>query len=562
MTARILALILLTIFLNGNTGLGDPKKTPAIELKGDLTKCEYISSHDGKKIEYALWYPDGYDATKKWPLIVFLHGSGENKNWKSPTVPRASVPVLGSRCDIPFLVAFPLMRGSWAISGLAERDVIDTIDDVCKRASVDRDRIHLTGLSLGAFASWSIATHAPHLFASLSVFAGGGNPETVINLRNIPIRVYHGDADQNVKIGESIRMVNALKEAKIGVDYFPFPGVKHNCWKGTYAGKELYDWMYSLKRVTDPRRISFRTETLRHNTAYWATIEEMVDPGKPAIIDIFCPAPDTLLVHTDNVARLTLEPPASLIPAGTNTSYFINNSPAAPEERVGKLVFSIVPSEAEGLIKKHGLSGPIQDVYLKKFAIVPPSSDDPKIQALWEQVAKKAMSWRSNMTFESFRFINDKDVTPEMLKSTSLICFGDRENNSVLNKLHSNLPITLQNGQLSCNGSVSPHEVAAMVMIYPNPLSEDQYVLVCNGNPVAVAGLAYRALCPPYLSSPAVEDILIATNDGKLLTTDSTADEAKTNQSMAKSPSPKGLLFGRNWELPPQTLELLLPSGD
>ncbi len=562
MTARIFTLISLIILLNGNTSLGDTTPTPPAKLKGDLTKCKYTSPHDGEVIEYALWYPDGYDPTKNWPLIVFLHGSGENKNWKSPTVPWASVPVLRSRCDIPFLVAFPLMRGSWAISGLAERDVIDTIDDICKQASVDRNRIHLTGLSLGAFASWSIAAHAPHLFASLSIFAGGGDPETVINLRNIPIRVYHGDADPNVNISEAIRMVDALKEAKIGVEFTPRPGGKHSCWMGPYAGTELYNWMYSLKRVTDPRRISFRTETLRHNTAYWAMIDEITDSSKPATIDIFCPSPDTLLVHADNIARLTLEPPASLIPAGTNASYFVNNSPAAPEKRDGKLTFSIVPSKAEGLIKKHGLSGPIQDVYFKKFVIVTPSCDDPKTQALWEQVAEKAMSWRSKMTFESFKFVKDKDVTPEMLKSTSLICFGNQENNSVLNMLHSNLPITLQNGQLSCNGSVSPHKVAALAMIYPNPLSEDQYVVVCTGNPVAVAGLAYRALSPPYLSNPAVEDILIATDDGKLLTTDSIEDKTKVRKSMASSPSPKGLLFDRNWELPPQALELLLPAGD
>ena len=284
------------------------------EKRGHFGKHKYVSPVDGATIEYGLWYPPNYDTSKAWPLIVFLHGSASKKNWYAPTLAKAGIPVRTVRSDLPFLVVFPLMRGTWSINGPSERDVLDTIEDVKQRARVDPDRIHLTGVSYGGFAAWALAAHYPQMFASLTVFASGGQPELVENLRNIPTRVFHGTADTNVRLLESQRMVEAMQVAHIPVEFTVFQGVQHVCWRKPYADKAFYAWMAARRRDAHPRRISYRTRSLRYNRAYWATIDSMIDSAHPANIDVFIPGGSQIMIHAENVGRLTLDPPSDLIP--------------------------------------------------------------------------------------------------------------------------------------------------------------------------------------------------------------------------------------------------------
>lgn len=535
-----------------------PTSAPAATRPaGHIERQTFVSKTDGATVDYALFVPARYDAAKAWPLLVFLHGSQEGGSWSAPTDPLASIPVRTSLGHLPFLVAFPLMRGSVTISGPAERDVLETIDDVQAHWRVDPDRVHLTGISLGAFAAWSIACHTPDRFASLVVFCGGGQPELAVNLRHVPVRAYHGTADANVSILHTEDMINAMRAARLTPEYMPITGVGHICWRGPYENWTLYEWIMAQRRVAAPSRISYRTRSLRFAGAYWATIVATVDPSQPAFFDVFAPDGRQVLIHAENVARLRLDPPASLRRGGEPV-FVSEGKPirAARADDGWTIDLHPPPSAPPGTrpealrLKRPGVSGPIQDVYHDAYAIVLPTGGDAATTAAWARAADDAMAWMQQLVFHNVRRLRDTEVTPQIAATHHLVCFGDATCHRVLAAAGDALPLVWRDGRLAVEGR-PVDGIAATVMIYPNPHAPDRYLVVCSGEPTAAGRLAALALRPPYLSPAPIEDLLVLTKSGELLVPPEAASQPARAGRLNSRIAPRGFVFDTAWRLTP-----------
>ncbi len=537
------------------TEAAEPTDPPS--TVGPFQQCHLVSRLDGARVEYAMWLPPGYDSTRRWPAIVFLHGSAEGGSWSAPTADAASIPVRRAKADLPFVVIYPLMRGSWSISGLAEQDVLETIDDACGRASIDPDRIHLTGISLGGFAGWRIACRYPDRFASVSLFCGGGEPELVGNLRNLPVRVYHGTADKNVNIRESRRMVEALRAAGIEPVYTELVDVGHTCWLGSYAGVELYDWMARQTRVSDPRRVSYRTESLRHHRAYWVSIDTVLDPAIAASVDVFVPEAGHILIHTENVGRLMLSPPASLAPPGVQPVFFVNNQPAQGRRVESGWIVEVAGEEGSTPRKRPGLSGPVQDVFYDPFVVVVPAESSADALA-WRMAAEKAMGWTERLVFKNVRILPSDGVTPEVVQTAHLVCFGDPQSDPWMRELAESLPVFWSGGRLRVGGEPGLESIVALITIYPNPKNPDRYVVMCSGEPGMAAALAAGVLQPPFLSRAPQEDLVVVTADKEFPFAAAPPVGPAPWRSMADPIPSRGAVFDRNWQLRPETRATLL----
>lgn len=580
----------------------DPAQTQPV--LGRFEKCTYTSRLDGATIEYALWFPPQYDPAQRWPLIVFLHGSAEGKNTMSPTSDSASIPVRGAKWDLPFVVVFPLMRGTWSITSLAEVDVLDTVADVQARASIDPDRIHLTGLSLGGFAAWRLACRYPDRFATVSAFCGGGQPDLAVNLRNLPTRVYHGTADKHVHVRESRVMVQAMRDAGLDPYFTELRDVGHSCWRQPYAGNALYEWMAKYRRAAAPRRISYRTRTLRHHQAYWVSIESMIDPGQPAYVDVFAPdqpgassggepGSRDIFVHAENVARLRLAPPESVLPKNATPTVFADEQPIETKRADGAergWVVDLIPNEAppastesggSALAKRPGLSGPIQDVYYDPFLVVVPAAGSSPAAETWRHVADKALAWADRLVFKNIHPVTDVELTAEMIADHHLICFGDAASNRVIaqasapsNRGTIALPLSWVEGRLHVDGQPGAEDVAGFVMIYPNPFNPQRYIVVCSGLPQAVLPLATLVLRPPYLEPIPVEDVVVITRSGQFplasaagtpgddTSSSHPPDSADDRRLMGDPRPPHGAVFDRFWQIPPPVKARLLGADE
>ena len=197
---------------------------------------------------YVQYFPKDYDENKKYPLVFFLHGAGErgeDLDWAGIRGYMRYVKEEGA--EYPFIYIGPQCPYDkfW---GCYTESLLAFLDYICETLPIDRDRIYLTGLSMGGTGTWMLAMAAPDRFAAIAPICGSGIYWNGCTLSNIPIMVYHGDCDLAVPIENSIEMVRSVNmnggNAQIKVLY----GVKHNAWDYAYKGDELYTWLLSHTR--------------------------------------------------------------------------------------------------------------------------------------------------------------------------------------------------------------------------------------------------------------------------------------------------------------------------
>lgn len=215
---------------------------------------------------YLLYVPDERLETpdEPWPLVLYLHGSGSLGDDLGALANGGALTGLVGGSDYRFVMAAPQASSAdgaayedWAWFRSADY-LKDFVDHVDSRVNVDRDRIYVTGYSLGAYGTWALATEYPDLPAALVTVAGAWNdtcnecpdpedwteqfPANVCDLKDIPIRVYHGDQDPIVPWESSQAMVDALVDCGSDVEFNLYEGVDHNIsW--VYDDPELFEWM-------------------------------------------------------------------------------------------------------------------------------------------------------------------------------------------------------------------------------------------------------------------------------------------------------------------------------
>ncbi len=202
------------------------------------------------QLEYLLFLPKSYGQlpNKKCPLIIFLHGAGERGNnldlLKKHGIPK----IVEQNPDFPFITLSPQCpKDSWWTSEL--RLLNGLVDKITKSYQVDMSRIYLTGLSMGGFGAWSLASMNPDLFAAIVPICGGGEPDRAARaLKNMPVWVFHGAKDTVVPAERSEEMVKAVKAIGGNVKFTLYPDADHDSWTRTYDNPELYEWLLKHSR--------------------------------------------------------------------------------------------------------------------------------------------------------------------------------------------------------------------------------------------------------------------------------------------------------------------------
>lgn len=199
-------------------------------------------------LAYLLYLPKDYgkEKDKKWPLVMFLHGSGERGDNVQKVAIHGPPKLAATTKDFPFILVSPQCPAN---SHWRPADLSALLDEVSGKYGIDADRLYLTGLSLGGFGTFATAIAYPDKFAAIAPVCGGGNPEQANEIKDVPTWVFHGDADTAVSVEKSKDMVEAMKaagapEAKLTI----YPGVGHDSWTQTYNDPKLYEWLLSHKR--------------------------------------------------------------------------------------------------------------------------------------------------------------------------------------------------------------------------------------------------------------------------------------------------------------------------
>ncbi|OIP83190.1 MAG: hypothetical protein AUK44_06040 [Porphyromonadaceae bacterium CG2_30_38_12] len=235
-------------------------------LSQNLAFEKRIFTLNGDTLRYRILFPEHYDATQKYPLVLFLHGSGErgNDNEKQLTHGATLFTNTTNRTQFPSIVVFPQCpeNGSWVNITEEEDDsfilnksktptepmqlVIRLILSLRKTEAVDKKRMYVMGLSLGGMGTFDIVCRHPKLFAAAIPICGAAEMVQLKKVKHMAIRMYHGDADKSVSVKYA---QNAYIELKaIGaqkVQIIIFKGVGHNSWEHAFRYPDFLSWMYS-----------------------------------------------------------------------------------------------------------------------------------------------------------------------------------------------------------------------------------------------------------------------------------------------------------------------------
>lgn len=220
---------------------------------------------------YQVYVPISWSKSKKWPVILFLHGAGERGDdglLQTQVGIATAIRLHAER--FPSIVVLPQCRKNvWWSEAAMEAQALKALDRSVKEYNGDPDRIYLTGLSMGGYGTWSLASKFPRKFAALAPICGGirpprsapGSPAgpsddpsidpyaaVAQKVGKIPIWIFHGTADNAVPVSESRKMNEALRAVGGIAKYTEYEGVGHNSWDRAYGEPELMTWLLSQRR--------------------------------------------------------------------------------------------------------------------------------------------------------------------------------------------------------------------------------------------------------------------------------------------------------------------------
>ncbi|MEP7376976.1 MAG: prolyl oligopeptidase family serine peptidase [Chitinophagaceae bacterium] len=212
-----------------------------------FVKAQQTAEKFVQETQYLLYLPDGYlnDTIKKWPLLIFLHGSGESGTDLNKVKVHGPPKLIDQGKKFPFIIVSPQAPPN---TGWRAEILKSMLDDLKRKYRVDNDRVYLTGLSMGGFGTWDLSQKFPDEFAAIAPICGGGDDSRVWKLRHMPVWCFHGAKDDVVLPAESRKMVDALKKYNSNVRFTLYPDANHNSWEPTYNNDSLYTWLLAQKK--------------------------------------------------------------------------------------------------------------------------------------------------------------------------------------------------------------------------------------------------------------------------------------------------------------------------
>ncbi|MDD5645148.1 MAG: prolyl oligopeptidase family serine peptidase [bacterium] len=227
---------------------------------GSETQARIFRNARGKKIPYRIYMPPALKIKRKYPLILFFHGSLERGSDNFSQMSYGIKEMIGyskSRGKHLFILAPQCSRrDEWVDISYSKKShrmtgkptnalglALELLDDTVKKNPVDTKRIYVIGLSMGGFAVWDVIERRPRYFAAAIPICGGGDISKAKALAKIPIWAFHGELDDIVSARRSRSMIDAVRKAGGKPRYTEYPGGEHDSWAVTFKNTKVLDWL-------------------------------------------------------------------------------------------------------------------------------------------------------------------------------------------------------------------------------------------------------------------------------------------------------------------------------
>lgn len=494
-------------------------RSPWIRRTG-TTILGYYSRVDGSVQPYALTLPDGIDPSspRRWPLHVKLHGRGSTLNEVSFINRHDGKPLSKGQTWVQ-LDVFGRINNAYRFSG--ETDVFEAMHDLRRSVRIDERRIVLHGFSMGGAGAWHLGLHYPSKWCSVGPGAGFvdfyqyqkqtekrppyqdatlgiyDSIDYVLNAYDVPVCSYGGELDK--QLVASTRMVEAAKKLGVNIKLIIGKGAGHRFTPEGF--KEFMAFhLAQMKKGRPPypgrRSIRFVTRTLKYNRCEFATIEEMIEMYKPALVEGGVDGKTgRLQLKTTNVAVLQVDRDVADEIELDGTRLKLREAakgllPGVFYEKTSDGWRGLNYDESRAFAgnpdgnKRHDLQGPIDDAFMQPFVCVrgtgTPWSKPQQAWADWtlRRFQREFDKWLRG----KLPVVRDSDVDEKLIASKNLVLFGDPGSNAVLARVLDKLPLKWTKDGLEVNGKKYDANSHGVALIYPNPLNKRRYVVINSGH--------------------------------------------------------------------------------
>ena len=238
-------------------------QTSSAQTSSKFSFNAYINDK-GDTLRYRQLFPDA-DTLRRFPLVIFLHGSGERGNDNEAQLKWGVMNFASDENMIrfPAFVIAPQCPSNMSWANLNRNNnqislqpapakpmqlLIELIDKLKKTLRVDTTRIYITGLSMGGFGTYDAIMRYPKLFAAAVPVCGGGDVSKAASIANIPIWIFHGAEDPSVNPAYSLDMLQALTKAGAHPGFTQYPEVGHFSWLGAYSDPLMMEWLFRQRK--------------------------------------------------------------------------------------------------------------------------------------------------------------------------------------------------------------------------------------------------------------------------------------------------------------------------
>jgi predicted peptidase len=198
-----------------------------------------------EKVDYLIYYPQGYFKGDRWPLLIYLHGSGQRGHDLNQVLSWGLPLLIEKGLSLPIMVVSPQCRAN---RGWDSNLLLSLTDHLEQRFAIDRDRIYVCGESMGGYGTWALTAAAPDRFAAAVPICGGGKVENADRLTKLPIWSFHGGQDNVVPIAKNQKMVEAVRENGGDVRFTIFSDQGHGITEAVFSRGDLFTWLLAQQR--------------------------------------------------------------------------------------------------------------------------------------------------------------------------------------------------------------------------------------------------------------------------------------------------------------------------
>ncbi len=518
------------------------KKAPWLDAKGLILRG-YRSKLDGSVQPYGLVVPDGLPSGPP-PLMVWLLGRGEKRTELAFLAEREAGPPQLTPKNTLTLVPYGRFCNATKFAG--EVDVFEALAAVREQYHVDPLRIAVAGFSMGGGSTWHLATHFPGLWCAAS--PGAGFAETPIftkanspraeprpaweqllwrhyeatgisgNLFNVPTLAYAGEIDGQKEASDL--MEAAMAQEGLKLERFIGPQTAHKYHDATKAElTKRFEELIAKGREPLPREIRFSTYTLRYFESAWVRILRMDRQWERADVHARIADDGSLHVDTQNVAALWLAPLKSDPPYVGKVYIDGEVLDAPPASDYARTLIKTERHWGFGHALGHGaephkipgLTGPIDDAFMEPFLFVRPTGKPLNAEVgTWveDELTAACHLWREVFRGEA-PVKTDATVTDDDIKNKNLILWGDPSSNRLLAKIlaEQKIPLTWSAKEITFRGKTYAAANHAPILIFPNPLNPEHYVVLNSGIDFRTEGYGNNAHQTPKLPDWAIVDL-------------------------------------------------------